>query len=211
MAAPAILKLDFVNVMYDYLKGRLVSVTLEKAVIEVGGIGYAVCIPFSTFSKLPKQGEEAFLYTSLMVREDSQKLYGFWKRGDRDLFELLDSVSGIGPKTALALIGHMERDLFELSIAQGDLSALCKVPGIGKKTAERLLIEMKDKLKRSPLDLPLVSGSGPQDTLAADAVSALIHLGYPAPHAQKAVQRALEANQQKPNLADLITATLRAL
>src|SRR5690242_7490893 len=118
--------------MYEYIKGTLIEAAISKVVVEVQGIGYSLLIPFNDFSKLPVFGSTLIFYVSFVVREDSQKLYGFLNRSERDLFEDLLEVSGIGPKTSLCLVGHMEiRDL-QAAITQGNTQLICKIPGIGK-------------------------------------------------------------------------------
>ena len=195
--------------MYEYIKGTLVDVTFDHAIVDVGGIGYHLFIPFSTLSKLPNRGDEVLFYTAFVVREDSQRLFGFLTSEERTLFKQLETISGIGPKTALTLVGHLEGASFQRAITSADTTTLTKVPGIGKKTAERLVLEMRDKLKKSPADLPLATTS-PQDTLSSDAVSALINLGYPSAHAQKSVKKVIEKSKEKLELTELITATLRS-
>lgn len=194
--------------MFEYIRGKLVSTTPEKAVLEVGGIGYRLYIPFNCFGKLPRiggeVGGEVLLYVFAHIREDCHKYFGFLTEQERDLFEQLNSVSGIGPKTALALIGHMELGELQLTIAQKNVTRLCRVPGIGKKSAERLVVELKDRVQKMPT-LPS-SGAGKN---VEDAIAALVNLGYPLPRSQKAVSSALESTGDKPELAELITLALR--
>jgi Holliday junction DNA helicase RuvA len=200
--------------MYEYIKGALVEATLTKATIDVNGLGYSLWIPFNNYAKLPQLGSPTTLYVSFVVREDSQRLYGFLTRHERDLFESLIEVSGIGPKTGLALIGHMEIQDLQLAISQGNTQAICKIPGIGKKTAERLIIEMRDKIKKG-IDKSLLpsqtDGSQREQGVIADAISALINLGYNSAQAQKAIKTATGKIQGDPELAKLITAALRCI
>ncbi|MBS0620721.1 MAG: Holliday junction branch migration protein RuvA [Verrucomicrobia bacterium] len=193
--------------MYEYIKGTLTEVTPLRAVIETGGLGYSILIPFNHFGKLPLPGATVHLFLSYVVREDSQRLFGFLTRHERDLFETLIEISGIGPKIALALIGHMESDQLKRAISQGQTQTICKIPGIGKKTAERLVVEMRDKIKKSFSIAEGVSETG----LVGDAISALINLGYGAPQAEKAIQKALSQCEKEPHLATLITAALRSI
>jgi Holliday junction DNA helicase RuvA len=197
--------------MYEYFKGTLIEACLSKAVVDVNGIGYCLLIPFNNFSKLPAVNSPIAFYISFVVREDSQKLYGFLARQERDLFESLLEVSGIGPKTALCLVGHMEiRDL-QAAISQGNIQQICKIPGIGKKTAERLIVEMRDKIKKG---MGMAHGSSTdvqEQGTAADAISALINLGYHTSQAQKAIKTALTQFKGEPELAKLITAALRCV
>lgn len=197
--------------MYEYLRGKLISATPNKVVVEVGGIGYKLLIPLCAFGRLPVTGQEVLLYIAQVIREDAHTFYGFTAREERDLFFSFCEVSGIGPKTALALIGHMEINALYAAINQGQLPLLCKIPGIGRKTAERLVIEMRDKLqpKEKQVALASLDPSG-QNSVVADAMNALINLGYNALQAQKAIAAAL-ASSKEPNLASLITSSLRNL
>ncbi len=151
------------------------------------------------------------LFLSPIIREDAHTLYAFLLKEERDLFELLLTISGIGPRTACAIIGHMEINTFRRAIETADLKSLSKIPGIGKKSAERLIIEMRDKFKgkgKSPdATLPLGSLEG----IVGDAIQALVHLGYSSPDAQKAVQTAFKTNEQETDLGKLITASLRQI
>ncbi len=200
--------------MYEYVKGTLIESSISKVVLEVQGLAYSLLIPFNNFSKLPPLGSMMIFYVSFIVREDSQKLYGFLTRHQRDLFENLLEVSGIGPKTSLGLIGHMETRDLQAAIGQGDIHLICKIPGIGKKTAERLIVEMRDKMKKN-MDRSAAEPQ-PQNTdekigPVADALSALIHLGYNSSQAQKAIKTALSKIEGEPELAKLITAALRCI
>jgi holliday junction DNA helicase RuvA len=198
--------------MYEYIKGTLTESTITKATIETHGLGYCLLIPFNNYAKLPQLGTMVTLYTSFVVREDSQKLYGFLSRHERDLFESLIEVSGIGPKTGLALVGHMEVQDLQAAISQGNVQVICKIPGIGKKTAERLIIEMRDKIKKG-MDKSLSTHplQEVEKGVVVDAISALINLGYNSAQAQKAIKTAVSKTQGEPELAKLITAALRII
>ncbi len=198
--------------MYEYVRGRLVSSSPSKVIIEVGGIGFRLLIPLSVYGRLPTIGQEIFLYVAHVIREDSQTFYGFLGCEERDLFFSFCEVSGIGPKTALAIIGHMELNTLYAAINQGQLPLLCKIPGIGKKTAERLVIEMRDRLhpKEKQIALLTLDPTG-QNVLVSDAMNALINLGYNALQAQKAIANALSHTPTQDDLASLITTSLRHL
>ncbi len=198
--------------MYEYIKGALISSTPSKAIVETQGIGFCILIPLNNFSKLPPLGSTVTLFTSFIVRQEAQRLFGFLTSHERDLFESLVEVSAIGPKTALCLIGHMEIGDLQVAISQGDIKLICKIPGIGKKTAERLIVEMRDKIKKG-IDRSASSIQGPigQQGTISDAISALIHLGYNSVQAQKAIQAALAQNQEEPELGRLITSALRMM
>lgn len=200
--------------MYEYIKGTLIEATPTRAVVDVNGLGYSLLIPFNHYLKLPALGSTVLLYTSFVVREDAHRLFGFLTQGERELFESLTDVSGIGPKTAVALIGHMEIQELQTAISQGNTSRICKIPGIGKKTAERLVIEMRDKIKKiggSLLPSATSSQEKAEEGVITDAISALINLGYNGAQAQKAIDKVLEKNEKDPSLAMLITSALRVI
>ena len=197
--------------MIEYIKGVLVESTPLKTVVETGGIGYCIFIPLSNYSKLPNIGERVQLFISTIIREDSHKQYGFLTTSERDLFETLIEVSGIGPKTALALLGHLEATDLQIAISQSDVGSICKVPGIGKKTAERLIVEMRDRFQKTASLPTFVSLSKTDSSVAKDALSALVNLGYQPLLAQKAIKLALEEKGQEEDLGKLITLALRKL
>ncbi len=197
--------------MFEYIKGTLIDKDPSKAVVEAGGIGYRLSIPLSTFNRLPSVKSPVELYLSHIVREDSETLYAFMTQDERNLFESVLTVSGIGPKTGSAIIGHIDIEAFQKAIASSDIRLLSKIPGIGKKTAERLVIEMRDKFKGKGKS---AFGSSPQileNSLHSDAFSALINLGYPPLDAQKAIQAALAEKKEELDLGRLITAALQKI
>ena len=194
--------------MIEYIKGILTDSSPSHAVLEAQGIGYKVAIPLNNYAKLPQTGKETILYISTVIREDAHKSYGFTSKTERDFFEKLIDVSGIGPKTGLALIGHMELMDLQLAISQSNITLLSKVPGIGKKTAERLIVELKDKTAKIA-EMSLSSGPSKKD-LFSDALGALVNLGYHPLQAQKAVKQVLANAEKEPDLASLITSALRA-
>ena len=183
--------------MYEYIRGPLVALYPSKAVVEVHGIGFALEIPMNT-PPLPI-GTETLFYTVHIVREDSQRLFGFHTLSQKELFISCSDISGIGPKTALSIVGHIDADTLREAILTHSTTLLCKIPGVGKKMAERLILEMKDRLPK---------GDAPGSDLFLDATSALVHLGYPLPTAQKAVKAALP---DTTNLSDLITKALQSV
>lgn len=182
------------------IKGKLLSNTPFFAIVDVGGIFYGVNIPLTTAEKLPRPGSEVLLHTLSVYREDSQSLYGFASQEDRNFFKILvEKVSGIGPKTALNMMSRMSVSTLQSAIAAGDVSMLSKCPGIGNKTAQRLIVELKDlALLGGAKAAPLVSNStnnidesSQNKDSARDAISALVELGYKLPDADKAVRNAL--------------------
>ena len=181
--------------MITSIQGTLTSATPLHAVVELNGFGYEVNIPVTTAEKLPQPGTMVKLHTLVIYREDAQTLYGFATPSERDFFRLMiENVTGVGPKLALTIMSRMSLPLLESAIRMGDISTLAKCPGIGKKTAERLVVELKSKVG-GPESGATVAGSTDGGTGNAggthrDAVSALIALGYKAADADQAVRRA---------------------
>jgi holliday junction DNA helicase RuvA len=198
--------------MIDFIKGKLCSMTPSTVVIDIGSIGYKIFIPVNLYGKLPNIGSEIILHTSLIIRENSQALYGFHSLSERELFEMLIGVTGIGPKLGLCIIGHMSAEQLQKSISNHDIATLSKIPGIGKKTAERLIIEVRDKivslLPPDPSDLIVNIPQNSKTQSIRDAISALINLGYNQVTAQKAVKKTLENRPNDVDLAALITESL---
>jgi len=168
--------------MIGFLRGVLVAKKAPSLLLDVHGVGYEIDAPMSTFFKLPKEGEEVFLHTHLAVREDAHTLYGFISEAERALFRSLIKVSGVGAKLALGILSGLSVEEFQRCIHSGNTAMLIKLPGVGKKTAERLVIEMRDRLPESDGSAVAVGVGGV--TLAreaspvADAVSALVALGF---------------------------------
>lgn len=187
--------------MYAYIKGTLVEASVSHAVIDTNGVGYHLSISVSDFSKLPKLGEQVLLHTTFVVREQSQTLYGFLTKESQALFEQLIAISGIGPKMGLAIIGHLSLTQLQEAIASHDCTTFSQVPGIGRKTAERLLVELASRLKIRAL--PKASAE------VNDALQALIGLGYTQASAQKALKKAAEELPGTPDVSTLITAALK--
>ena len=163
--------------MIGSVRGRIASKTPPQLMVDVGGLGYELEAPMSTFFHLPAVGEEVSLLTHLVVREDAHILYAFATEAERRLFRNLIKVSGVGPKIALALLSGISVDAFSRCVLNEDITALTKVPGIGRKTAERLIIEMRDRLKdpETPAGVTQVAvGASPE----SEAYGALIALGY---------------------------------
>ena len=195
--------------MYAFIRGELITATHLYCVIDAGGVGYKLFTPARLLEKLPGVGKSVLLHTSLIIRENAHTLYGFHSVEEKDMFELLLSVSGVGPKIALSICGHLSPTELQEAIIGNNLVLLTKIPGIGKKTAERLVMDMKDKLKDLfPTIQSFVAFKG-ESAAIADAVSALIHLGYTPSTAQKAVKKSSETSPQSVDLATLITLALK--
>lgn len=199
--------------MYEYIQGPLIQAAGVQAIIDVNGLGYKILIPSHLSGQLPQIGQEVRLYISFVVREFSHALYGFLSPQERDLFETFMNVSGVGPKLALSIIGHLSFNELHAAVGNQNIAALCKVPGIGKKTAERLIIELRDKLTGflpAPFsELPLPVNADPQNQKIHDAMSALINLGYTQIIAQKAIKNTLKDVPENIDLAELITLALK--
>lgn len=198
--------------MIGQLRGILIEKRPPRLLLEVGGVGYEVEAPMTVFYNLPETGVELTLHTHFVVREDAQLLFGFAGRYERELFRSLIKVNGVGPKMALAILSGIEADRLAACIRDQDTTALVKVPGIGKKTAERLVIEMTDRLDKLdgyPASLPgPVALNGPPDA-RADAIAALEALGYRNKEAAAAVSRAADDGDHSSE--ELIRRALRTL
>ena len=198
--------------MITFLRGKLVEALPTQAVVEVGGIGYEVLIPLSSYDKLPAPGQELKLLTQLIVREDAHILYGFATAAERDLFRLLvNSVSGIGPKTALNILSGMNAVAFRGAVASSDVKALSQISGVGKKTAERIVVELRDKIGAAGA-LEAASarhGLSPEDQKINDAVLALMALGFKQLEAHDAVRAAQAMLGISATVEDLVRACLK--
>jgi holliday junction DNA helicase RuvA len=195
--------------MIDYLNGKLTFAEAARATVEVGGIGHSLMIPLSTFLRLPQMGSALTLFVATHHSDEGPRSFGFLERRERDLFTTLINVQGVGPKTALGLIGHLTREELLEAVVTAQPARLVKVPGVGKKTADRLLLELKDKLQK---EVVTYGGSGAKELgLFADAVSALVHLGYPTANSQDAVRKALQKENTPAALPFLIAAALKEL
>lgn len=178
--------------MISSVRGTVLAIALDHAVVEVGGVGLAVLATPSTLASL-RRGEEALLATQLVVREDSLTLYGFADDEARELFVLLQTVSGIGPRLALAALAVLEPDKLRTALAEGNITVLTQVPGIGKKGAERLSLELRDKVAavtsaNTPSEVPAPQS---ESAVRTDVVEALISLGFAAKQAEQAVDSVL--------------------
>ena len=164
--------------MIGSVRGRIASKTPPQLTVEVGGLGYELEAPMSTFFLLPSVGEEVRLLTHLVVREDAHILYAFGTENERRLFRSLIKVSGVGPKIALALLSGISVEAFALCVQNEDIAALTRVPGIGRKTAERLVVEMRDRLGPATDPALVAAASAPAPNPEAEAFGALVALGY---------------------------------
>jgi Holliday junction DNA helicase RuvA len=191
------------------VRGRLVRKEPQEAVVDVGGVGYRVAIPLSTFYRIGEVGDEVSLLTHTHVREDTLALFGFLTSGEQALFERLIAVSGVGPRLALSILSGIEAPDLVSALRTSDVARLTRIPGVGKKTAERLVLELKDKVQNlSGAEEP--APAGPAAATKEDLASALVHLGYSRPEAERGVDRALKEDPEG-RFEDLLRRTLRAL
>ena len=177
--------------MIAHLRGIVLTKAPNRVILECAGVGYEVAISVATYAALPADGREASLHIYTRVAEDALALYGFAEPQEKSLFEKLLTISGIGPKLAITVLSGIDAARLVAAIRAGDHAALVKIPGIGKKTAERVVLELKDKLDDLAAAPTPPTGPTPAGPIAEDALSALINLGYPRPIAQKAVETAL--------------------
>jgi len=195
--------------MISQIRGRLANKAPGEIIIDCNGVGYGIRVPLSTFYELPELEEEVLLQVYTHVREDALLLYGFLTHKEKELFCLLIGISGVGPKLAInVLSGISARDL-ERALCEGDLLGLTRIPGIGRKTAERMLVELKDKVTSAATapgnGLPLKQG------VVKDALSALVNLGYTRSIAEEAVHEAARQHGDEPSLEELLKESLRLL
>lgn len=199
--------------MFAYIKGLLVAHTPTNATVDVNGVGYVLLTHFRTAEALPPPGDPVQFHTAFVVREFSHTLYGFLDIQERDIFEILMNITGIGPKLALSLIGHLSFGELQAAVSNHDLATLCKVPGVGKKTAERLIVELKDKLPTLGLiGKSHSTGHPPENVQSArvrDAMFALINLGYHQGVAQRAIKESLKEFPEETDLGSLIKRALK--
>lgn len=198
--------------MINFLHGKLVESLPTHVIIDVHGVGYEALIPLSSFDKLPQPGQEVKLLTHLAIREDAHVLYGFMTAQERDMFRLLiHTVSGIGPKIALNVLSGMNVMALRGAVANGDVKSLSQISGIGKKTAERIVVELKDKVgaagawEASSADRTL---SAP-DQKVNDAVLALMALGFKQPEAHESIRASQAVLGEKASVEDLVRASLK--
>lgn len=176
--------------MIRFVSGSLSAVGESEVIIESHGIGYAVCVPVSLIDALPRIGESVKLYTYLSVREDAMQLFGFLSYDDYLMFKMLITVNGIGPKAALAILGTLSSGQFRQAVMAEDAKLIAAAPGIGPKTAKKIILELKDKLKQAGMFLDVQNTGTEEDSFAEviqDAIEALVVLGYPRTEAADAV------------------------
>ncbi len=196
--------------MIAHLRGQILSKTPNSVVVECGGVGYELAISVATYSEIGGEGKEVRLNVHTHVREDALSLFGFAELQEKRLFEKLLTISGIGPKLAITVLSGINAERLVGAIRAGDHATLTKIPGIGKKTAERVVLELKDKLDDMagfvPADAPVSLGG-----IADDVLSALVNLGYARPAAQKAVEAASKDASVNGDFEKLFRASMAAV
>lgn len=197
--------------MIARLSGSLVEKLPTRALLDVGGVGYELGIPVSTFQRLPEPGGKTTLLTQLIVRDDALQLYGFATGEERDVFRLLITVSGVGPKIALAILSGIDLTRFRQAVVGGDIDLLRTIPGIGKKTAERLVVELRDRLPgvaEQSAEAQAARALGCPPEIYRDAVAAMVSLGYTNAAATQAARRAITGLEGPVQLDDLLRRAL---
>ena len=186
--------------MIAHLRGRLIAKSPQQAVVEAGGVGYEVLISVPAFTALPADGAEVAFHIHMHVREDVLALYGFLDREEKRIFERLITVNGVGPKLAITVLSGLNTERLVAAIRGHDHATLTQIPGVGKKLAERLVLELKDKLE----DMAVAPPHGEAGPLTDDVLSALVNLGYQRPAAQKAIADALKKDKRAGESFELL-------
>lgn len=194
--------------MIARLSGKVVEKLEDRVVLDVGGVGYEVFLPTSSLARVGPAGTVVVVHTVTHVREDALQLYGFLTRDEKSLFETVTGVSGVGPRLGLALLSGLEPGALRRAVQERDVAALVRVPGVGRKTAERLIVDLRDRVGDPGDDIASIGGPA---SPFQDAVTALVTLGYPRPHAVRAVREA--AGELAPDAAveDLVRRSLSRL
>ncbi|NIQ01179.1 MAG: Holliday junction branch migration protein RuvA [Nitrospinaceae bacterium] len=196
--------------MIAHLSGQLTQKSPVSVVVDVRGVGYEIFVPLTVYYQLPDTGTAVNLHIHTHLREDSLKLFGFLSADDKRIFEALIRISKVGPKMALAILSGMTTQDLTQAVFNHDISRLSAVPGVGRKTAERLALELKDKLSEMNLEPAAASGTEPAGGLQEDAVSALVNLGYKKAQAEQALKKVWR-DDPKPTLEELIKDSLNRL
>lgn len=199
--------------MIAHLSGKLIQKSPASLVVDVQGVGYEVFIPLTVFYQLPELNEPLTLHIHTRVREDSFKLFGFVSESEKQIFELLTRINKVGPKIAIAILSGMTAQELTEAVFHHDISTLSNIPGIGRKTAERMALELKDKLSElnlEPSNAPASAENAPGGGLRDDAVSALVNLGYKKAQAELALKKVWR-DEAKPSLEELIRDSLNSL
>ena len=196
--------------MISRLTGILAAKRAPQILIDCNGVGYEADVSMTTFYKLPEVGDQISIWTHLLVKDDSHSLVGFHDEQERKLFRQLIRINGVGPKMALTILSGIDEQQFALCIANNDLAMLTRLPGVGKKTAERLIIEMRDKIDAIVAELPAQQLSASGQSVVSEAIEALQALGYKPADAEKMISRAQQQGESGSNASQLIKKALQA-
>jgi holliday junction DNA helicase RuvA len=199
--------------MIGYLRGQLLHKRPSQVTLDVNGVGYEVQIPLTTFYELPEEGSEVRLKIHTHVREDALQLFGFHSQREKDFFLKLISISGIGPKLAVTILSGAKVEELAHAVADGNIARLTTIPGVGRKTAERLVLELKSQIAHflPPEQAQASRALDKPDALQEDTISALVNLGYPRPAAEKALAWVLRSEDTARTFEDLLRSTLHKL
>ena len=197
--------------MIAHLKGKLTHKSPVEISIDVNGIGYQVFVPLSTFYALPELGNEVFLSVHTQMREESLKLFGFYTSNEKKIFEKLITINKVGPKLALTILSGMSPAELFSTIKSNDIGRLSAIPGIGRKTAERLILEMRDKMDGPSLEFAKIKDSTSQNGLFDDALSALVNLGYKKSQAENTLKKVWGKGETESSIESLIKKSLNLL
>ena len=194
--------------MYAYLEGKFTLKNPAQVYVDIHGVGYELNISLNTYAHIQNM-EQGKLYTYLQIKEDGHTLYGFFDKGEKEMFIQLISVSGVGAATARMMLSHLKPDEVSKAIVQNNVKLLESVKGIGKKTAERLVLELRDKVNKAATDLTIPATAG--NRLQQDALNALVSLGISRPQAETAIQKIIQVDSDITNLEELIKKALKAI
>lgn len=199
--------------MISYIRGELAAVESDKVIVDVDGVGYGIYMPAQAMGLLPQMGNEVKIHTYLNVREDAMQLFGFLTRDDLEVFRLVIGVSGIGPKGGLSILSQLSPDDLRFAVMAGDVKAISAAPGIGKKTAEKLIIELKDKLRIEDVlthaaENSIVSVRDDSSNIQSEAVQALVALGYGSTESLRAVRK---VELENPSVEDVLKEALKKM
>jgi len=199
--------------MIGLLRGQLVKRDPAHVIVEVNGVGYRVFVPLSTYYRLPDEGTEVLLHTVTYLREDALHLYGFITERERALFDLLRGVTGIGPRLAINILSGITAEELAGAIGRADLVRLSAIPGVGRKTSERMILELKEKVQSliEPAEATAAPRRDPSEEVLHDVVSALLNLGYSRPVASNAAAKALRTGDGDQDFETVIKQALRLL
>ncbi|MFH0824266.1 MAG: Holliday junction branch migration protein RuvA [Pseudomonadota bacterium] len=196
--------------MIASLRGKITARTVNRVILDVGGVGYDVIVSLSTLESLPQDGE-VFFHVRTLMRENALELYGFISLTEKGLFELLLGVSGIGPRLAMTILSGISPERFRKAVLQGDVTGLTAVPGIGKKSAQRILVDLKEKIQVLPVGDPVLGLSDAPGSMEDDLVSTLINLGYKEKDARPVASRVVNMGGEELTISRAVKAALREL